>query len=96
MQERNQPVIVRQDPRQLFNTDRREMLNLALSDRPVFEKVPERNFQEEIEDKEIGRLEEKLKYYRERSDQRRKQREARERSGFNKLLRDVSDYERFQ
>jgi hypothetical protein len=81
--------------RQFFDRDRRDMLGLAMFDRPLIAEPEPRNFQEELEEKEVDRLEEKLKYYRDRSDQRRKQREARERSGFNDLLRGSSNYIRF-
>lgn len=81
--------------RQLFGRDRRDLLGFAMFERPIIEEPEPRNFQEELEEKEVDRLEEKLKYYRDRSEQRRKQRESRERSGFNDVLRGSQNYIRF-
>lgn len=53
------------------------------------------DFQSQIEDKEINRLEQQLNYYKKRSEQRKRERKVEKDSGLNEALKSVSDYRRF-
>ena len=74
--------------------DRNKTLTSALLGSPIqAEEVVDPR--EQIEDKEIDRLEQQLNYYKKRSEQRKKQKKIGQESGMKETLKGVSDYRRF-
>lgn len=82
------------NPKEELKPVRNDAITAALLGIPVAGKETT-DPQEQFEDKEIGRLEQQLNYFKQRSEQRKKRKKLSEQSGLKKTLEDVSDYSQF-